>query len=195
MHHTTDARTHNGGDTVEQTGLSLQARGAEAGTGPYSGAAMPLNKLLQLLRRSVPPRPTPASPAPAPFEAPEAPAVPRLDRLDLQAAVIHHLEWCVQFNDHLGQIRPGEPPLVRTLPHAADSALGQWLQAAATRPPGQHPLFASLLDAHRHFHELAEEAIELATEDRMDLASTLLNTDFERARKQVLGLLRDMQKG
>ena len=153
---------------------------------------MPLNKLLQMLRRSLRNGPAPAEPAPAPFAA--APAMPRLDRLDLQAALIQHLEWCVLFNDHLGQIRPDEPPLVRTLPGADDSGLGQWLQTSANRAPGRHPLFVPLQQAHAHFHELAEEVIRLAAEDRMDLASTLLNTEFERARKQVLGLLREMQK-
>lgn len=153
---------------------------------------MLMNKWLQLLRG----RPRGAAPPPLP-ESPVAPSpvsVPRLDRLDLQAAVIHHLEWCVQFNEYLCQIRPDEPPLVRTLPGAEDSEMGRWLQDAANRAPGQHPLFASLRQAHLHFHELAEEAIRLAGEDRMDLASTLLNTDFERARAQVLRLLRDMQK-
>jgi hypothetical protein len=29
----------------------------------------------------------------------------------------------------------------------------------------------------------------------MDLASTLLNTDFERSRAKVLGIIREMQKG
>ena len=154
---------------------------------------MPLYKLFQLWRsqRASPP----IEPSPPPFAAPAPEAPPRLDRLDLQAALIHHLEWCVQFNDHLGQVRPDEPALVRTLPGAHDSELGRWLEDARTRAPGRHPKFEALVEAHLHFHDLAEEVIRLATEDRMDLASTLLNTDFERARARVLGLLREMQKG
>lgn len=154
---------------------------------------MPLNKLFQMLRPKQPPVAAPVTAASAPVIPAATPR--RLDRLDLQTALIHHLEWCVLFNDHLAQVRPDEPVLVRTLPGADDSALGQWLQAAATRAPGQHPLFPQLQQAHRRFHELAEEALLLALDNRMDLASTLLNTDFERARAQVLGLLREMQKG
>jgi hypothetical protein len=154
---------------------------------------MSLNKLIHLLRHKRPTLP-PEPVAPTAAFSP-APPPPRLDRLDLQAALIHHLEWCVLFNDHLAQVRPDEPALVRTLPGADDSALGQWLRAAATRAPGQHPLFPELRQAHQLFHELAEEALQLALDDRMDLASTLLNTDFERARARVLSLLRDMQKG
>lgn len=154
---------------------------------------MPLNKLFQMLRPKQPPVAAPVTAASAPDTPSAAPR--RLDRLDLQTALIHHLEWCVLFNDHLAQVRPDEPALVRTLPGANESALGQWLQGAAARAPGQHPLFPQLQQAHRLFHELAEEALQLALDNRMDLASTLLNTDFERARAQVLHLLREMQKG
>lgn len=158
---------------------------------------MSLNKLFQLLRRSrsdTSPSAGHGEPPAHPFATAADTATPRLDRLDLQGALIHHLEWCVQFNDHLGLVNQAETPPPRLLPGADDSELGQWLQRSATRAPGRHPLFAELQTAHRHFHELADEALKLAGEGRMDLASTLLNTDFERSRAKVLGLLRDMQK-
>ncbi|MGI9216248.1 MAG: CZB domain-containing protein [Hydrogenophaga sp.] len=158
---------------------------------------MSLNKLFQLLRRSRTDQAPSAGHGEAykgAFAAEPPPAAPRLDRLELQGALIHHLEWCVQFNDHLGLVNQSETPPPRLLPGADDSELGQWLARAATRTPGTHPLFAELVRAHQHFHELADEALKLAAEGRMDLASTLLNTDFERSRAKVLGLLRDMQK-
>ena len=153
------------------------------------------NKLFQWLRgsRSVPAEADQA--ARPPIRVAEArPPSSRLDRLDLQSAAIHHLEWCVAFNDHLSHINQGDSPPVRQLPGADPSELGQWLLRSAARAPGQHPAFADLLREHRHFHELANEALKLALEDRMDLASTLLNTDFERSRIRVLSLLREMQK-
>ena len=156
---------------------------------------MPFNQLFQRLRgsRAVPADPDPA--AHAPVMAPETRApTSRIDRLDLQSAVIHHLEWCVAFNDHLSHINQGEAPPLHRLPGAEQSELGQWLLRSASCAPGEHPAFADLLREHRHFHALAEEALKLATEDRMDLASTLLNTDFERSRARVLALLREMQK-
>lgn len=160
---------------------------------------MSLNKLFQLLRGSRVGQAPSAGSGEAPNLAfagePPPPAAPRLDRLDLQGALIHHLEWCVQFNDHLGMVNQAETPPPRLLPGAGDSELGQWLARATTRAPGAHPLFAELQKEHRHFHELADEALKLAGEGRMDLASTLLNTDFERSRAKVLGILRDMQKG
>lgn len=158
---------------------------------------MSLNKLFHLLRGSRSAQTPSAGHGDAASSrfAPDGRVPPRqLDRLDLQSAVIHHLEWCVQFNDHLSQINEAETPPLRTLPHADQSGLGVWLQRSASRAPGQHPLFEALLQEHRHFHELADEALKLATEDRMDLASTLLNTDFERSRAKVLSLLREMQK-
>lgn len=159
---------------------------------------MSLNKLFQLLRRSrsdTSPSAGHGEPPAHQLVASPDTAAPRLDRLDLQGALIHHLEWCVQFNDHLGMVNQAETPPPRLLPGADESELGQWLARAATRAPGTHPLFADLVQAHRHFHDLADEALKLAGEGRMDLASTLLNTDFERSRAKVLGLLREMQKG
>ncbi len=178
--------------------LSSYTPAAQAPWRSYSHGAMSFNKLFQMLRRPRADTRTPASdgePPPRPFAAEPPPAAPRLDRLDLQGALIHHLEWCVQFNDHLGLVNQSENPPPRLLPGADDSELGQWLARAATRAPGTHPLFAELAQAHRHFHALADEALKLAGEGRMDLASTLLNTDFERSRAKVLGLLREMQKG
>lgn len=159
---------------------------------------MPFHKLFQLLRgsRPVPPPAAAEEAAPAPAMAPETRALAgRIDRLDLQAAVILHLEWCVAFNDHLSHINQGESLPVRGLPGAEQSELGQWLQRSGSRATGEHPAFAELLREHQHLHELADEALKLATEDRMDLASTLLNTDFERSRARVMALLREMQKG
>jgi hypothetical protein len=159
---------------------------------------MSFNKLFQLLRRprtDVAPLADPGAPASHPSAVEPSPAAPTLDRLDLQGALIHHLEWCVQFNDQLGLVNQYETPPPRLLPGADDSELGQWLQRSAARAPGRHPLFAALLKEHRQFHELADEALKLASQGRMDLASTLLNTDFERSRAKVLGLLREMQKG
>lgn len=134
--------------------------------------------------------------APAPPFAAEPPqGAPPLDRLDLQAALIHHLEWCVQFNDQLGIVSLSETPPPRQLPGAETSELGQWLQHSATRAPGAHPLFAELVHEHRLLHQLADRALKLAERGRMDQASTLLNTDFERSRARVQALLRNMQKG
>lgn len=162
---------------------------------------MSLNQLLQLLRgpRPVPPAydaPSSAFALPSTFVPSERTPASQLDRVDLQSALIHHLEWCVMFNDHLSSITPtnGDAPPPRTLPHAEQSGLGLWLQRSASRAPGQHPKFEALLKQHRLFHELAEEVLALAEEDRMDLASILINTDFERSRAKVLALLREMQQ-
>lgn len=163
----------------------------------YSHGAMSFNKLFQLLRRSrsdTPPQVALGEPPARPFAAPPDAAAPRLDRLDLQGALIHHLEWCVQFQDHLGMVNLADTPPPRLLHGADDSGLGQWLAHAANRAPGTHPLFAELVQAHRHFHRLADEALKLAGEGRVDLASTLLNTDFERSRARVQWILREMQK-
>lgn len=113
--------------------------------------------------------------------------------LDVQSAIVHHLEWCMHFNDRLAgySLLPGQP---NTLPGAADSMLGQWIRHAGSAAAGRHAALASLRDEHRRFHELAEQALSLAHQNRMDQASTLLNTDFERSRVRVIELLRQIQR-
>lgn len=157
---------------------------------------MPLNRLLKLLkpRRTLPPVPVSLAAAEQAVQVHgDGRAALRLDRLDIQGAIIHHLEWCVQFNNHLSgevaQVAPEE-----ALPDEISSSLGRWLAVAADRAPGGHPRFEELRQTHTHFHALAREALRLAREDRMDLASTLLNTEFERTRAKVLAILREMQR-
>ncbi len=133
-----------------------------------------------------------ANPAPARLCA-DPVHIPGLDRLDLKQAIITHLEWCVLFNEHLGADKSLPPPK-QDLPGERASGLGLWLTQARQRPPGQHPLFGELLREHQRFHELANQALGLARIGRMDAASTLLNTDFERSRARVLEILRAIQK-
>lgn len=120
--------------------------------------------------------------------------MPRLDRLDLQAAIIHHLEWCVLFNEHLSVDGP-QAQHQTPLPGPESSDLGLWLAKMAQRQIGQHPHFIELQQEHLRFHALARQALEYTRSQRMDLASTLLNTEFERSRARVLDMLRRMQKG
>lgn len=134
------------------------------------------------------------SPQPAPERLPTAPVhVPGIDRQDLKQAIVMHLEWCVLFNEHLGADKSLPPPK-QDLPGERASGLGQWLTLARQRPPAKHPFFSELLQEHQRFHELANQALGLARIGRMDAASTLLNTDFERSRARVLELLRSIQK-
>jgi hypothetical protein len=159
---------------------------------------MNLQTLLDRLlgSRSRAPQPREEAPAPPAWAGPvPAPAqgVPRLDRLDLQAAIIHHLEWCVLFNEHLSVESPHAQHKT-PLPGARDSALGRWLETMSRRAAGQHPLFIELQQEHQRFHDLARQALAHAQNRRMDLASTLLNTEFERSRARVLDLLRRMQR-
>lgn len=119
--------------------------------------------------------------------------IPGLDRQDLKQAIIKHLEWCVLFNEHLGADKSLPQPQ-QELPGERASGLGRWLTQARQRPAGQHPLFGELLQEYQRFHELANQALGLARIGRMDAASTLLNTDFERSRTRVLEILRAIQK-
>jgi hypothetical protein len=160
---------------------------------------MRLQKILQFFARSRPASEVPlAQPeADAAHDAAPARGATRrhraLDKLALQTAIIHHLEWCVLFNEHLSADAAGQTPLT-PLPNTADSGLGLWLDAVREASGGSDAQIDELGDEHRRFHQLAQQALAHARQGRMDLASTLLNTDFERSRARVLELLRCMQK-
>lgn len=117
----------------------------------------------------------------------------RPDRLELQSAIIYHLEWCVLFNEHLA-LDPTQATHAKPLPDANACELGQWLHRVLDRREPCDPRLLQLSDEHDRFHILAQQALSLAQQHRMDLASTLLNTDFERSRARMLDLLRSMQK-
>lgn len=147
--------------------------------------------------RSSKPRP-PERPARAPMAPPPAsraqPPAQGHDRLDLQRAVIHHLEWCVLFNERLHRANSLLTETEAHLPDAQESGLGQWLACATPQSVAQQPVFARLRREHLRLHELADQALSHARNGRMDLASTLLNTDFERSRTRVLEALRSLKE-
>jgi hypothetical protein len=123
------------------------------------------------------------------------PQVPRAlddaDRLELQRAIIEHLEWCVKLNTRLG--RDGIEQSI-SLPNAAESGLGRWMASARSGAPGTHAVFAELVREQQRFHQLADQALAYAEHNQMHLASTLLNTDFERSRARILEILRTLQR-
>lgn len=140
----------------------------------------------------------PVLPASDPDESPniggqDASPLNPAHRLEILTAIIEHLEWCVMFNDRLAghSLLPGQTDY---LPSANDSKLGQWIDRATYQRAGRHPAFAELRVEHQRFHALAAQALELARSNRMDQASTLLNTDFERSRVRVIELLRSIQQ-
>ena len=162
--------------------------------------SMRLQQILRFLSRSDRTTHLPLEALPAPDgrveDGAQTPSRPPVcpDRLEVQTAIIQHLEWCVLFNEHLSSGHSDDIPLM-PLPSAADSGLGRWLKKLLQTPCRTDPRLQALAKEHAHFHRLAERACTLARQDRMDLASTLLNTDFERSRARVLELLRALQKG
>ena len=115
-----------------------------------------------------------------------------LDRLALKTAIIQHLEWCVLFNAHLSLEEHPDQQLAM-LPSAEESGLGQWLVQVRQELGAEDAHLDVLAKEHAHFHQLAQEALVYSRQGRMDLASTLLNTGFERSRARMLELLRQMQ--
>jgi len=149
--------------------------------------------LTRLMRRLYTRVPVQASPPPPPAPTPQ-PALTGYDRLEVQAVLIDHLEWCVAFNEHL-RTDPTSTTPHAPLPGPADSGLGRWLAKAMARGDGPQALLEALQAEYQQFHHVANQALSLARADQMHLASTLLNTDFERSRARVLQMLRLLQRG
>ncbi len=157
---------------------------------------MRLQQLLQLLpwaraRSSLATGPDGAANASA--MGSETPPVRLPEPIDLQAAVIHHLEWCVLYNEHLA-VDTSRSQHIAPLTDADESPLGKWLNLTVARCAHLDARLVELQREHMKFHAVARQALALARNNRMDLASTLLNTDFERHRARILELLREMQK-
>jgi hypothetical protein len=154
---------------------------------------MRFQQLLQRLPWLLSFMPNRSAPGASCLSTPDPTASPRPERLDTQAAVTHHLEWCVLFNEHLA-IDSILARDIMPLPDAHHCDLGQWLARMHPRMAGRDPRFLDLQHEHQRFHTVAFQALALARNNRMALASTLLNTDFERSRSRVLTLLREMQR-
>jgi hypothetical protein len=127
-------------------------------------------------------------------QPPAAPTASPLDRLEIQTAIIEHLEWCAQFNERLGLEHSHSRP-APALPAAHESGLGRWLGRVRGGATGQHPLFDVVEREHLRLHALAAKALALSDAGQMHLASTLLNTHFERSRTRLLELLRALHGG
>lgn len=121
------------------------------------------------------------------------PPMPALDRLEVHNAIVHHLEWCLLFNEHLGA-DPDALNAPPALPDADHSGLGRWIAQVSHDATVQHPLLLELEQENRRFHRLALKALDFARSQRLDLASSLLNLEFERSRSRVLEILRSLQK-
>lgn len=156
---------------------------------------MTLHKIFALLRRSQTLKSDACGHGTTPVTETQqtAQALPRLDRLEVHNAIVQHLEWCMLFNEHLGA-DPDAQPAPAALPDAQHSELGLWIARISQEPAGQHPLLAELAQENRRFHRLAQQALDFARSQRLDLASSLLNLEFERSRSRVLEILRSLQR-
>ena len=154
---------------------------------------MNIHKLFTLLRS---PRPleAPASESSKAFTVSSGVFVQlELSRGEVDQAVHLHLEWCALLKRQLAA-DPNVGPLPAALPEAEQSGLGQWIASHSQGELAQHPQMVELALENRRIHRLAHEAIDFARNQRLDLASSLLNLQFERSRSRMLQLLHLLQK-
>jgi hypothetical protein len=112
---------------------------------------------------------------------------------EVEQAIHLHLEWCALLKRQLAA-DPNVGPLPAALPDAEQSGLGKWIVRNSPAELARHPQMIELALENRRINRLAQEAIDFARNQRLDLASSLLNLQFERSRSRVLQMLHTLQK-
>jgi hypothetical protein len=130
----------------------------------------------------------------APRLEPTPPPLPLLDPREVHEAIAQHHAWCGLFVEHLGADHDDSARL-NALPSADSSALGQWMARLNQADGPSHPLLIELERTHRRVHRVALQALDFARHQRMDLASLLLNREFERSRSRLLEILHRLAQG
>jgi Chemoreceptor zinc-binding domain len=137
--------------------------------------------------REVAPEAGETGPSVPPSPATELPAWPPLvlEREDVQTALLHHLAWCELFNRQLMGIHDPAQQL-KPLPLVHESELGQWISRKGQEGLAMHPQWKELRASHEDLHRVARQVLGHLAERRIDMAATLLNTNYERCRLQVM---------
>ena len=155
--------------------------------------AMTIHQLLTLMRS---PR-TLGTSSPEPgtaYTVSTGPAAPlELDSGEVEQAIHLLLEWCTLLKRQLAA-DPHAGPMPAALPDAERCGLGQWIVRNSPAELSLHPQMIELALENRRINHLAQEAIDLARIQRLDLASNLLNLQFERSRSRMLQILHTLKK-
>jgi hypothetical protein len=72
--------------------------------------------------------------------------------------------------------------------------LGQWIHGIAKAKFGRDRIFSDLLDEHAKFHNCAADVIEHARYKRLSYARVVIDGEFTRESRKVVGLL-EMLRG
>jgi aerotaxis receptor len=108
--------------------------------------------------------------------------------LDVDAAIKAHQQWRVKLRN---AILKNEVLDVATIRRDDCCAVGKWIYGPGGQRWGQHPVFSSLLQAHREFHQEAGKVAELVNSGRHDEANRALQGEspFSRAGRRVVSAL------
>lgn len=113
-----------------------------------------------------------------------------LSRLDVEHAITTHLEWRLRLNEWLSQ---DEVPPASGWPSAEQAGLGLWLMRVRQYQNCQPSTLTELETEYHLLHGLSVQALHHAHQDRVGLASTLLNTRFERSHRRLMHLLHSLR--
>ncbi|TSE20976.1 Aerotaxis receptor [Tepidimonas alkaliphilus] len=115
------------------------------------------------------------------------------DQLDFDAAIKAHQQWRIKLRN---AILKGEKLDVATIRRDDCCILGKWIYGAGGRQWGHLPLFATLVEQHKHFHQETGRVAELVNAGRAEEANRLLmgESPFIRAGRAVVDTLQKLKQ-
>ena len=114
------------------------------------------------------------------------------DQLDFDAAIKAHQQWRIRLRN---AILKGEKLDVATIRRDDCCAVGKWIYGAGGRQWGNLPLFPTLVEQHKKFHQETGHIAELVNAGKMDEANRLLQGEsaFIRAGRAVVDTLQKLK--
>ncbi|TSE35184.1 Aerotaxis receptor [Tepidimonas fonticaldi] len=115
------------------------------------------------------------------------------NKLDFDAAIQAHQQWRVRLRN---AILKDEKLDVATIRRDDCCVLGKWIYGEGGRQHGQLPLFSTLVEQHKRFHQEAGHVAELIVRGRKEEANALLQGDspFLRAGRAVVDTLHRLKE-
>ncbi|TSE28329.1 Methyl-accepting chemotaxis protein III [Tepidimonas thermarum] len=114
------------------------------------------------------------------------------DQLDFDAAIKAHQQWRIKLRN---AILKDEKLDVATIRRDDCCAVGKWIYGAGGRQWGSLPLFATLVEQHKKFHQETGHIAELVNAGKMEDANRLLSGEsaFIRAGRAVVDTLQKLK--
>ena len=113
--------------------------------------------------------------------------------MELQTALIHHLDWKVRLRTALAERRTVDVEMASDHAHCA---LGQWLEGEAAARLGHLASYRTSCEEHKRFHLAAGQVVRCIDEERAEEAQSMLGMagTFSTASQALIEALKDLRE-